>query len=182
MKQTDKYTFFYKSSECFSNWFPCTFTEEYNVLTGEEITDGPDLEPVVLMFNSTEQYMMYYKALLFEDTETATQIMQSAFPREQKALGRRVKGFDISTWSAHAKKIMFSGCFLKFTQNEELRKELMDTGNTILVEASRQDIIWGIGMYETDEGVESPKNWKGSNWLGETLTLVKQSILLFEQH
>ena len=46
-----------------------------------------------IMFNCEEQYMMYRKALYFEDWSTADKIMQSSNPKHQKALGQQVGGF-----------------------------------------------------------------------------------------
>ncbi|KAL8823069.1 MAG: hypothetical protein Q9191_006206, partial [Dirinaria sp. TL-2023a] len=47
-----------------------------------------------LTFNTTEQYMMYRKAVLFSDFKIAGQIMREPEPNKQRALGRKVKGFD----------------------------------------------------------------------------------------
>lgn len=44
-------------------------------------------------FSSMEQYMMYEKALLFQDQETAEKILQTDNVAEIKALGRSVKHF-----------------------------------------------------------------------------------------
>jgi ribA/ribD-fused uncharacterized protein len=41
-----------------------------------------------------EQAMMYAKALLFGDAETAARILAAEAPGAQKALGRQVHGFD----------------------------------------------------------------------------------------
>ena len=156
MNITDKYVFFW--GEVFSNWFPCEF----------EI-DG-------IKYNCTEQYMMHQKALLFGDLGIAGRIMESPNPRFQKALGRQVDGFDKEKWEAVCSSIVFKANYAKFTQNEELKQQLLSTGNRILVEASPEDAIWGIGIGESFTGVEDPKNWRGFNLLGWALTLVRQEI------
>ena len=43
-----------------------------------------------IKFKSAEHYMMYQKAILFNDLDSAEKILQSYSPREAKALGRKV--------------------------------------------------------------------------------------------
>ena len=59
-----------------SNWYPSPFEK-----------DG-------ISFAHMEQYMMYQKALQFQDTEIAQQILQTDNPGKVKALGRSVRNYD----------------------------------------------------------------------------------------
>ena len=127
-------------------------------------------------YNCCEQYMMHQKALLFGDQEIAEKIMNTSSPRDQKQLGRQIRGFDKGRWDAACVSIVYRGNFAKFSQNEELKQDLLATTDRILVEASPYDNIWGIGMGEDEEGVEDPKNWKGLNLLGWSITLVKKQL------
>jgi hypothetical protein len=45
-----------------------------------------------------EMYMMVQKARLFDDAETAAQMVATTEPRKHKGLGRAVKGFDARVW------------------------------------------------------------------------------------
>ena len=45
-------------------------------------------------FTHAEQYMMYAKALLFGDRDSADDILATELPRDQQAIGRAVTGFD----------------------------------------------------------------------------------------
>jgi ribA/ribD-fused uncharacterized protein len=157
MKITDKYVFFWNG--IYSQWHKVPM-----------VVDG-------IEYNSCEQYMMHRKALLFGDTETANLILAEKNPREQKKFGRMVKNFDKALWDKKCLAIVYEGNLAKFSQNEDLKRELLSTRDRILVEASPVDFIWGIGMHEDDEGVENPKNWKGLNLLGQAITLVKQTLL-----
>jgi ribA/ribD-fused uncharacterized protein len=47
-------------------------------------------------------------------------------------------------------------------------------GDRVLVEASRNDAIWGTGMGAEDEHATSPGRWKGLNLLGFALMEVRQ--------
>lgn len=156
MKITDKHVFFWNG--IYSQWH----LAKMNI-------DG-------ITFNSCEQYMMFKKALLFEDIEIANLILKETNPREQKNWGRKIQNFDKAIWDANCLSIVYKGNLAKFTQNEKLKEELLGTGDRFLVEASPLDKIWGIGMAEYDEGVDNPLNWKGLNLLGQVLTLVKNQL------
>ncbi|MDR3086618.1 MAG: NADAR family protein [Azoarcus sp.] len=129
-----------------------------------------------LRFGCAEQYMMYYKALLFEDTQSAWLILQETKPRLHQQLGRQVRGFDPEVWSDFREEIVFTGNVLKFSQHEDLRALLMITGDKLLVEASPIDSIWGIGLGEDDPLRLDIKNWKGLNLLGYALTRVREYL------
>lgn len=88
-------------------------------------------------FRTTEQYMMYHKAVLFEDFNTAQQIMLATTPRKQKALGRQVKNFDGKQWDAHRERIVENGNWNKFCNSKDgtkLKDMLLETGDRELVE------------------------------------------------
>ena len=128
-------------------------------------------------YNSCEQYMMHQKALLFGDEEIADLIMQEKNPKEQKKFGRMIKGFDKALWDKNCLAIVYEGNLAKFSQNPELRYEMLNTGNRIFVEASPLDNIWGIGLDENAEGIDDPSYWLGLNLLGQALNLVKNQLM-----
>ena len=159
----EQFTFFWNGP--FSQWYPSPFE-----------VDGR-------MFINAEQFMMYSKAMLFKDEDIAYKIMKSTNPKEQKALGRKVKNFNIETWSGpalgrrpRAWSIVRKGSWNKFSQNPDLLEILADTAGTTLVEASPYDKIWGIGLSEWDSARLTRENWLGTNWLGEILTNVRLDL------
>ncbi|KAL9594183.1 MAG: hypothetical protein Q9219_007168 [cf. Caloplaca sp. 3 TL-2023] len=94
-------------------------------------------------FRTTEQYMMYHKAILFKDLETGNQIMLADSPKKQKALGRKVKNFDGHTWNMHREKIVEEGNWNKFCNSKEgskLKGLLAGTGDRELVEVRKDHI------------------------------------------
>ena len=96
-----------------------------------------------MTFLTSEQYMMYQKAAIFEDEEIAKQIMLAPEPRKQKALGRKVKGFNHEVWDKEKEKVVEEGNWWKFTQSKEgnLRKLLLGTGQRELVEVGPPSVI-----------------------------------------
>lgn len=155
----DKYTFFWSGP--FSNWTKAPF-----------FLDGRT-------YNCVEQYVMTKKALMFGDVEVSINIMDTDNPREQKAWGRKVRNFEIDKWTAVARDVVFRGCLAKFTQNEDMLTHLMNTRDTLLVEASPVDKVWGIGLDEKTAAVTPIDDWKGTNWLGQCLTEVRETIFRY---
>lgn len=142
----------------FSQWYPSTF----------EISG--------VTYNCTEQYMMAKKAELFGDEDAYLRIMASADPREQKSIGRSVENFDPDQWNAISRDVVFRGNMAKFTQNPELGGYMLSTETQEIVEASPEDVIWGIGLAEDDPDAYDKTKWKGTNWLGEVLMEVRRVL------
>lgn len=158
-KNIEKFTFFYRTESPFSQWYPSVFVREEHT------------------FCSAEQYMMYSKAILFGDEEIAAKILTSREPRQQKQLGRQVRQFDREVWEQQARPIVYEGNYAKFTQNKDLLQTLLATSGTTLVEASPTDRIWGVGLEEDDPRILSRSTWRGTNWLGEVLTELRENLL-----
>lgn len=155
--KTDKYVFFYGGP--FSQWYPSTF-----------VVDGNK-------YVTAEQYMMAMKAEYFGDEAIKAKILATSDPSEQKALGRQVANFDSEAWNAVSRGYVYKGNMAKFTQNKNLLSELMATGDRELVEASPYDRIWGVGLKSSDHAIHDKANWRGTNWLGETITKVRNDLL-----
>jgi ribA/ribD-fused uncharacterized protein len=129
-----------------------------------------------MTFNCAEQFMMFCKAVLFGDYETAEEIVQETSPAKQKGLGRKVKNFNADDWNKVARKVVYVGNVCKFEQNDQLYNIIMATNGRTIVEASPHDIIWGIGLSELDDRSKQRETWRGKNWLGEVLTRVRNDI------
>lgn len=156
--ENDTHLFFWGS--IYSQWHKCKFTDKHINVT----------------FNSTEQYMMWHKAMYFSDSEVALKILSEKDPKEQKALGRLVKGYDDASWSKIRLGVVTDGNYLKFSQNKVLRDELLSTGDKVIVEGSPYDKIWGVGLQFDDERIEDEKNWNGENLLGKALMEVRSKL------
>lgn len=129
-----------------------------------------------IAFSSMEQYMMYEKAILFHDQETANKILQTDNVAEIKALGRTVQNFDDTVWGQSREEIVYKGVFEKFRQNPELRKRLERTGEEVIAECAVKDKIWGIGLSMKDEDRFCVERWKGQNLLGKIMMDVRKDI------
>jgi ribA/ribD-fused uncharacterized protein len=144
--------------ECLSQWYAARFE-----------VDG-------VSFATAEHYMMYRKALLFSDHDTAKQILHAPNPGAAKSLGRSVRGFIDSVWVDHRSAIVVDGNYAKFSQSAALREYLVNTKQRVLVEASPVDRVWGIGLAADDEHVENPLMWRGLNLLGFALMTIRERL------
>lgn len=150
--------FFYGYNNPLSQWYNSTF-----------IIDN-------LNFNSTEQWMMYSKAKLFNDHEKMNEIIKEPNQSRQRKLGRQVNGFKENIWIEKREEIVRIGNLEKFIQNKELFFFLKNTNKMILAEASPVDLIWGIGFSINDlERFDSSK-WRGLNLLGNILMEVREKL------
>jgi ribA/ribD-fused uncharacterized protein len=164
---TDKYVLFFgydrpEAECCLQQWYPSPFTAS-NPSTG-----------VTTIFHTAEQYMMYRKALLMNDTAVASQILEADTPAKAKALGRSVQNFDQKVWDAECDNVVEEGNWLKFSQNENLGKVLLGTGDREIVETSPNDRLWGIG-FNSEEAIGRENEW-GENKLGKALERVRERL------
>lgn len=121
--------------------------------------------------------MMACKAELFGDQEIRKQILGCSDPKQIKALGRKVRGFDQAVWDKFKYAIVLNGNWCKFSQNRELREFLLSTGDSVLVEASPYDRIWGIQLSADAPEAQNPFGWRGENLLGFALMEVRDELL-----
>lgn len=94
---------------------------------------------IQVTYMCAEQYMMAEKARLFGDEQAWEKILDTANPKRQRVLGRGVRDFDQGTWVAQRKAIVERGTYAKFTQNRDMRKHLLGTG---------EKVGWGCGQHQ----------------------------------
>lgn len=139
-----------------SNWYMSDF-----------VIDG-------IKYTSMEQYMMHKKAIVFNDTDIAGQIMQTSNVGKIKDLGRCVAGYNETVWNGIRQIVVYHGLLEKFGQNADLKKSLVATGDDILAECAVQDKVWGIGISMKDPRRFDMTEWTGSNLLGFSLMMVRE--------
>ena len=165
-KEEKDLVFFFHENEkygCFSQWYKSPFTIEGT------------------QFVTAEQYMMSRKALLFRDYEIYDQILKENDPQKCKKLGKKVNNFKGYQWDKCKEDIVYRANLAKFSQNVIIQQILLETGTSILAEASPYDRIWGIGRSADDPKANYPELWKGENLLGNALMRVRWELSLMNQ-
>jgi ribA/ribD-fused uncharacterized protein len=120
--------------------------------------------------------MMVGKARLFGDELMALHILDALSPGAAKALGRAIRGYDEEVWAANRYGIVVDGNIAKFGQNPPLLAYLISTAGRILVEASPEDRVWGIGLAAVDGRAGQPSRWRGLNLLGFALMDARERL------
>lgn len=120
------------------------------------------------------EYPITYKGLTYRNNEAAFQAMKvwgqkqrKSFthlpPNKAKAKGRRVPLR--SDWEEVKDQYMYEIVLAKFSQNEDLKKKLLETGDALLIEGNTWgDHYWGVC------------NGRGKNKLGKILMRVRDEL------
>jgi ribA/ribD-fused uncharacterized protein len=154
----ERFVFFYGQESPFSQWHPARF------------------ELAGLTLATAEHWMMASKAILFADRDALAEILATPHPRDAKAIGRRVRGFDDAVWRARGDALVYAGSHAKFADPAR-RELLLATAGATLVEASPRDRIWGIGLGAGHPDAARRARWRGANRLGRVLTELREDLL-----
>lgn len=87
-----------------------------------------------------------------------------------------VTNYNESIWNGFRQIVVFEGLLAKFSQNEDLKKQLEATKNCILAECAVRDKIWGIGLSMKDPDRFEIEKWNGQNLLGYSLMMVRERL------
>lgn len=147
-----------KANGWMSNFYPCEITFHNKV------------------FTTSEHLFMWKKAMYFKDYDCAKTILNSKTPVKAKKLGRSIKNYNEEVWKNYRGIAMTSAVYHKFSQNEDLKKLLLGTGDHFLIEATKNDKIWGIGLDVDDPRLYDDDNWQGLNLLGSCLMTVRTML------
>ena len=155
---TSNTTVFFGYKSVLSNFHPSTF-EENN-----------------LKFATSEHYYQFQKCVRYSDDVTGRKILAAKTHNQAKALSYNIVGFDEDDWlSTMAQTTMDRACYLKFSQNEDLKKKLLQiTGD--IVEANPKDTFFSCGLHLNNPDVSESSKWRGQNVLGEVLCSVRDRL------
>ena len=87
----------------------------------------------------------YFQAQKFAGTEFEEKVRLAPTPKEAAELGRNRKFPLRKDWEAVKDDVMRDALRAKFTQHEDLKKILLETGDAVLVEHTANDSYWADG-------------------------------------
>jgi ADP-ribose 1''-phosphate phosphatase len=126
-----------------------------------------------VQFGSSEQYYQYHKAVAFKQYDIAKSILRSSSTSEQIALGTTIPGYNDAIWDESKFDVMVDGLILKFSQDSNSKRYLMDTQSKHVAQAVN-DAVWGIGI--TIDNASNKVPWKGKNLLGKALMVTREQL------
>ena len=129
-----------------------------------------------IKFSSMEQYIMYSKCMEFGDLDSAKAVLTTDEPAEQQKIARKASGYNDKVWAGRRQLVALKGLMAKFSQNEDLKTKLLDTGDAYLVECAYHDVIWACGIRLTESERFDASNWRGTNILGFALMEVRDML------
>lgn len=107
----------------------------------------------------------YFQAQKFAGTRHEIEVRKAHSPKEAANMGRDRKRPLRSDWEKVKDDIMREAVRAKFTQYEQLKKTLLSTGESILVEHTVNDSYWGDGG-----------DGSGKNMLGKILMEIREEL------
>ncbi|HEY7311003.1 MAG TPA: NADAR family protein [Gemmataceae bacterium] len=107
----------------------------------------------------------YFQARKFAGTPREEEIRQATSPAVAARMGRSRRHRLRPDWEKVKDAVMREAVLAKFSQNDELRAVLLDTGSAILIEHTERDSYWGDGG-----------DGSGRNRLGEILMSVREEL------
>ena len=112
----------------------------------------------------------YYQAKKFEDHEIQDRIRCMRSPMDAIIEGRKDSNKIVSNWNEIKEEVMLEALKAKFSQHPSLRKNLLNTGDAIIIEHTSSDDYWADGG-----------DGKGRNRLGYLIMEVRQYLLSIDE-
>jgi ribA/ribD-fused uncharacterized protein len=128
-----------------------------------------------IQFNSLTQYMTYHKAVQCEDSIVQKRALGTDNPAALRRISAGLNGNE-QTWRGSRQIIAYNGLMAKFSQNDKIRNQLLETGCATLAECRADDTIWSTGLSIDDERRFYIENWPGSNLMGFSLMQVRSAL------
>ena len=126
-----------------------------------------------MVYRSVEQYLQAMKASSADDDKLHYKIMSSSNPYLIKRLGGKVKAG--RNWQTEVKQHIYVAVREKFTQNERLKKALLNTQDLKVAEATR-DNFWGIGKNLHEKGSTDQSTWQQEGLMCEIYSRIRSEL------
>lgn len=113
----------------------------------------------------------YFQAQKFADASYQEKIRKEESPMVAARMGRDRKQKLRNDWDSAKDGVMLEALRAKFGQHEELRAQLLQTGNARLIEHTENDAYWADGG-----------DGHGKNKLGELLMQLRRELQVSKQN
>lgn len=128
-------------------------------------------------FLHMEGFLMFCKAMLFNDRHLAEKVLLCKVPGAVRSLGNTLGHVNEALWDKECEEYAFSGRKAQFAQNKDMQMHLVSTGKREIVEANPYDRKWGIGMGLDHPELRNRLFW-GKNRIGKVLMRTRDHFTL----
>ena len=130
-------------------------------------------------FTSVLQYILHRRCVICNDKRRAIRLLSIDDPEKQIALAYE-RNSDylpyLRVWEGLRQLSAYRANMAKYTQNRQLRDQLLKTESAILAKCSDNSRTWSCGLGLGDASRLDIAQWKGSNMMGFTLMAVRDEI------
>ena len=130
-------------------------------------------------FSSSEQFIQVTKSRLFKQDAIAKSMMRESDPKKIKELSRKIDNYDSHEWRRQAEKLCEPGILAKFRDNPALKKRIVESAPTRLVECSKDD-FWGTGHPLSRETWWDEDDWTSTGGIMSQILHRVRDILSLE--
>lgn len=107
----------------------------------------------------------YYQSEKFSDCNLKKKIISCNTPKEASTIGRDRNNIRVEDFTSLKIDVMREGIYLKFSQNNDIRTKLIETGSRLIREMSVKESFWGVGPTK-----------RGDNFIGKILMDVRSQV------
>ena len=147
------------------------FEDDYEFLSNFFDEDASVTDDTFDLIYSSNEHA--YQAAKTLDYAIRKEISKLRTPNEAKKYGNNKAKMKLRPdWEEVKYQIMYDLCYQKFSTHKKLKKLLLETGDSILVEGNWwHDVCYGVCTCKVHRGT-------GENWLGRILMMVRDRIIM----
>ena len=127
-------------------------------------------------FINMTQYMSFRKAQMLGLDNRSRQLLEATNPSNIATMHRELRSMHSCLWDGQKQLVAYQGLISKFTQNDDIAIELLNTGSSLIVACLPDDPTWGIGLDIHNSSVPDVERWSGKNLLGYSLMQVRNMV------
>lgn len=154
----ERYTTFCGPKCILSNFYPCQI-KVFNVIA-----------------KSSEHAYQYKKAMEHNAPKVAQEILEAELCKDAKDMGNRFVDVNKEYWDKVKGGFMYYILEQKARQVKEFHRELLDSGDTVLVESVQGNLDWASGLNEEATKRTPQELWPGQNKLGKLLMKLRKQL------
>jgi ribA/ribD-fused uncharacterized protein len=128
-------------------------------------------------FLSAWHYVLYHKALLCRDMNTAHLVKSARDLGKVGELEAAIQNVSDGNWLRHCRRFLDDANLAKFEQNPKMGDVLLATDSKVLLSMTVPGSAWCVGPDAAELDLSLSSNWDGLNLEGLSLMAVRKTLL-----